>query len=422
MKNEKKITLIIVSVLMAVLMVMVSAIYASAASPLLKASVSKYEPAPVEPGSYATVYIKIENTGDGNANNATVEIVPEFPFSLDPNENAVKSIGILGSQKDYSIDFKIRVSENAVPGTNTLKIRYTDDPLHGNWQEQTFDIQVQIHDAIIAITSAATTPEQIAPGGSAELRIQLRNLASSYIKNVKLKLNLEPVTETSSLTSTTTVISDLPFAPVDSSTEKIVERIDPDQTADVVFKIKAYPDAASKLYKVPITISYSDALGNSYTKEDLVGILVNSEPELIVTVDSTTLYGSQKTGNVVLQFTNKGIGDVKFLTVTLQESAQYDILSPSNIVYLGNINSDDFDTAEFKIFLKNGDNLDLPFKIDYRDANDNQYEKTGVAKLTIQSAEKLGVKTSNTGVYIAIVAAVLIVGFFILRRRKKKSS
>ena len=58
-----------------------------------------HEPDPAEAGRYVTVRFKIENSGAENAEDITVELLPEYPFSLDPGEGAVKYIGSVRSRQ-----------------------------------------------------------------------------------------------------------------------------------------------------------------------------------------------------------------------------------------------------------------------------------------------------------------------------------
>lgn len=99
----------------------------SGSFPNLQVQSLKYEPYPVNPGEYFTLWIKVENIGLGVAPNATFELMPEFPFSLDSNEEAVKSLGKFSNDEPAVLEYKVRTSENAVKGTNVIKLRYNTD-------------------------------------------------------------------------------------------------------------------------------------------------------------------------------------------------------------------------------------------------------------------------------------------------------
>jgi len=89
------------------------------------------EPDPAEPGKYVDVRIKFDNNGTGEARDVDVEILPEYPFSLDPGRHAVRSIGILQSRQrgdvGVIVKYRLRGDKNAVEGENELKVRYRID-------------------------------------------------------------------------------------------------------------------------------------------------------------------------------------------------------------------------------------------------------------------------------------------------------
>lgn len=99
----------------------------------------KYEPYPVNPGEYFTLWIKI-NLGS-SSRDAKFELVPEFPFSLDSNEKSLRSFG--SGSGEVVAEYKIRIDKDAVEGKNELKFRYASDGKSGNWIVGSFDIQVE---------------------------------------------------------------------------------------------------------------------------------------------------------------------------------------------------------------------------------------------------------------------------------------
>lgn len=86
----------------------------------------RYEPYPVNPGEYFTLWIKAENTGSSFTKDATFELVPEYPFSFDSAEEAVKKYGGLGAEP-VVLKYKIRVDKDAVEGTNEIRLEYNTD-------------------------------------------------------------------------------------------------------------------------------------------------------------------------------------------------------------------------------------------------------------------------------------------------------
>src|SRR3989338_7187239 len=44
------------------------------------------EPDPAEPGKYVDIRFKLDNNGSDEARNVDIEILPQYPFSLDPGK------------------------------------------------------------------------------------------------------------------------------------------------------------------------------------------------------------------------------------------------------------------------------------------------------------------------------------------------
>jgi hypothetical protein len=102
----------------------------------------RYEPYPVNPGEYFTMWIKVQNVGSELTNNATFVLVPEYPFSIDSNEDAFRQYGELNSEP-VVLKYKIRVDKDAVKGTNQIDLKYNEGENNNTWLVKTFDIEVE---------------------------------------------------------------------------------------------------------------------------------------------------------------------------------------------------------------------------------------------------------------------------------------
>jgi len=119
--------------------------YSHAKAPNIQISKLKYEPYPVNPGEYVTVWIKAENLGTGYTQDLTFELLPKFPFSLD-SDTAVKSFGKLGYGKQEEdevvvVEYKVKVDEDATEGSNEIELRFNTDG-GDSWFYRNFNIEV----------------------------------------------------------------------------------------------------------------------------------------------------------------------------------------------------------------------------------------------------------------------------------------
>ncbi len=388
-------------------------------------SLINQNPDPAEPGKYVELNWKVENIGSSNAENVIFEILPKFPFALDPGESAAKKIGsIWGRQmgdNGVTVTYRLKVNENAVEGQNEIEIRYSLD--NGiSWQKPgKFYINIRTHDAILNVKKVSYTPDPMPPGKKTVLSIELENMADSLLKDIKISLNLIAVLQT----ATSITYNELPFSTFGTTNLQVIKSIGAGKTKTVEFTLIPDPDAGANIYKIPITIEYSDELGTNYSKSEVISVIVGDEPILDPLIDSTNIYMEGQVGEVDISFVNKGTTDVKLLDVELKESDYVKVISASK-VYLGNIDSDDYEVAEFKIYVKDIDDSRVPLIINYNylDPTNNKYEKQKTLYLDIYSkneAKKYGLDgagSSSGGIFAVII--IIVVGYFGYRWWKKR--
>ena len=368
------------------------------------------EPDPAEPGKYVDVRFKFDNNGSGEARNVIVELLPEYPFSLDAEASAARNIGTIQSMQrgdvGIIVKYRLRVDKNAVEGENDLRIRYKIEGYSWIGPEE-FKVDVQTNDAILSVDSVSLGKKSLEPGASNTIKIKVSNDADSMLKDIKARLEL----------------GGLPFIPLGSTNEKMIYKIDSRESYEFEFELLANPDADSGVYQVPLKIAYSDELGKTYFKNSTLGFIVGAKPDLSLTLDTTEVYERGKPGNIVVKVVNKGVTNIKFTNVKLMPNKDYKILSNGED-YLGNIDSDDYETAEFNIYVENKKDkkIILPIVIEYADANNNNYKTDMNLEMPIYSAseaKRFGLVEGNGKVGFFIVILVVVAGLFIYRRWSK---
>jgi hypothetical protein len=262
-------------------------------------------PDPADPGSYVELRFKIENIGAGYAKDVVFELIPEYPFSLDFSVPAIRRIGDMYmnqvGEDAYILYYKVRVDKNAVDGNNPIKLRYSsDDGI--TWSRIEYYVRIQTRNPFLSISSVGTNPEEIAPGQKARLTMELQNEASSLIKDIKISLDVV----TKSVTTTTVTTTELPLTPLGSANEKMLENLGPYEAKNLTFDLIVDPDAQSKVYKLPITLSYSDALGTNHTQSYYTSLIVGETPDLTITMEKSEIVFSGTSGTISIRFTNKG--------------------------------------------------------------------------------------------------------------------
>lgn len=361
----------------------------------------KYEPYPVSPGEQFDIWVKVENKGTQSVPNATCILKPDYPFSIYQG-SATKSYGALPPGKDVVFQYKLKVDEKALQGSNELQIWCAKDPTLNAWAVQKIPVLVQTRYPTLNIKEIKTVPETISPGKEAVLSFTLENLADSAMKDIKITLDLPEVD----------------IAPSGEISEKKLRMIDAGSTADLSFKIMALPTSNGGIYKVPFTLSYTDYYGTSYIQTGLISIGVSSKPQIIISIDSSTLSKSSRIGEVDIELTNMGLTDLKFMSAEIKESEDYKILS-SNSFYIGDIDSDDSGTATFKLSVKTGDDFSIPLTLSFRDVLNNDYSEDVNVNFKMLSNSELGKKTLAGSIITGIIVLFLLLMLFIRSFREK---
>jgi len=262
----------------------------------------------------------------------------------------------------------------------------------------------------LTVDSVRIDPSEVSPGDVADIDIDLENNLEEDVTDVSISLDLSDPT--------------LPFAPYQSSNEVSVDKIRDDRNKIVKFTIITLNDAESGIYKIPVKISYSDQEGDVQPdKTSLISVTVNSDPILGISLEDGLLLKGRE-NEIAVKVVNKGLSDIKFLEIELEKGSFYTILSKESI-YIGDIDSDDFDSAEFRVYFKENipSKVSIPVTVKYRDAFNNEHVEEIELERKIYSEDqaiKLGlIQKNNTRTYV-IVVIVLIVAYVVYRKLKKR--
>ncbi len=401
------------------LIVMLSGMVYSESLANIQYSLLSQTPDPSEPGSFVELRFMVENVGDGIAKDVVFMLEPEYPFNFFPGENGERTLGNLYMRQTgneaFILYYKLKIDKDATEGNFPVRLKYSING--GSFISLApFDVRIQSSDAILYIDSIEQEPKIFSPGSTGDLHIKLKNMAGALLKNIKVTV------ATTKTTGTTTV--DLPISPVDSSNEKVISQMSASLTNDVIYKMIIDPSAASGIYKVPVTLDYIDNLGNSYTKDQVISIRIGNEPDIFVKLDDNTIKSAGDTGYLTIKVVNRGTEDIKFVTLKLGDSEAIKKIS-SDEIYVGNIDSDDYESADFNIQINDDGSIKVPVTITYMDSLNREYKLEKTLDFTIYSAEEqkeLGITTQNNIVGIVIVVIVIIIGLIIFFRLRKKNN
>lgn len=369
---------------------------------------TKISPFPVEPGDTFQLLFELRNSN-------TKKTIKELEFSLSEifpfyvvGEKS-KLASSLGPNERVIITFEVKTDANAVPGTNNLNLIFEDNN-DVRFISTSINIDVKSNTRDLSIISVNTVPEEIKPSSEIRVVVLLKNMVRVLMKDVELELDVK---------------GDVPFTPFGGTTKKNLNSLNHNEEKEFIFNLIVDADAESKIYKVPLNLRYKDEFGNNYTVETITGLKVFSNPELKYTIESSEVHSSGKNGKVTFKIVNSGLADIKFLNIELLESDDYEIISVPN-VYLGKLESDDYETAEYDIYVDSWDDqVPLNIRVSYEDAFNNKYNIDKTLTLPLYSSYKLskfGLDGGNgVSKTISYVVFIIFVYIFIVEWKRERN-
>jgi len=364
---------------------------------MVKASILRYDPTPAEQGRTVDVWVQLTNPGTA-ASKVAAKFVPEYPFSLPEEAQGEFELGTIAATESKVQKFTVFVDSSAPNGDNMIKFqyRYSSD----QWIELETPITLQAKGAVLVVDSYKVTPSPVIPGQTVIVELELRNAGRLAVKNVDVSIDL----------------TDEKFSTIGTGTKQRVSYIGIGETEKVTFQLASDTSTEVKVYNIPVTFAYEDERNTAYTDTAKISLVVNAKPEISLTVDSTKFDSKKVPGTVSLKVVNKGVVNLKYMTVRLVQTDQYEVLSPSNEAYVGNLDSDDFETVDFTVKpLVDGPRLSV--QLEFKDPYNMDFSQQYDLPLRIITAKELGQKKTP---WVAIVVGLLVVAGIIYWWRKGK--
>ena len=365
-----------------------------------------YEPSPVEPGKDFYLWIKIDNVGTEALSNLRIEFVDNYPFTLVPGEKRVKEYGYLPSRTSILVKYRVKVDEKAPEGVNYAKIRvqYGPYPI-----EKSIEIYVKAKESALLVKEVNISPKNIIPGRDFNIKLKLKNIAESVIKNVKVSLILFDRNTNFAL----------PFTILDNSNLRIISSLNIGEEKTINFHLIGDPSASPGIYKIPLIIEYSDNENNKYSEEVIVGLILNDLNDIIIPMLEDNVVTPSKENEINVKFVNKGLGEIKGLVVRVDDSNEFQLIG-DNLRYIGKIETDDYEIATYKIIPKVCKRIPIKIHYEYLDYFNNIIKKETTLYLDCFNTEtRKNTKFNPNWILIPIVILIIIILYkvWIIKRR-----
>jgi len=258
---------------------------------------------------------------------------------------------------------------------------------------------------VMKIKNVSTTPLDLIPGENAKLELTIENTAAIEIWDIRTQIYLP---------------DEISF--LEDISKKKLARLNSGQSSKLSYNLIISPDAEEGVYEVSVTTDYVDHIGEERQDNDTFGVIIKSIPKFFVKVEESNLRSKGDTGEITLTFVNNDIGDIKFLTIELLESEEYDVISESK-EYIGDLDSDDFESTDFKIRLDTKEKeIPLKLNLNYKDALNKDYSQEVEVNLGILTAAEAGEDTRSIWSILFWVIVLGGVGYWIYNKKFKKKS
>jgi len=191
----------------------------------------------------------------------------------------------------------------------------------------------------------------------------------------------------------------------------------------VDYKLKVDEESVDGDHEIGFKVSVGEAI---WYYDDTFYLDVEQEETILKAyVRSSDIIVPGIEGTISLEIANAGGRDVEFLQLELLKSEDYKLLSASNYIYLGNLESDDTESEDIDVYVPpDKTEVKVPIKLFY-EVNDKNYEKKFDVKLNLltkKEAKQIGLIKQSYGLPIFTAIIGVLVLFIIWRRKRKKKN
>lgn len=357
------------------------------------------EPSPLQIGRYADVRFKVTNERSEDFKNLTVSFQENYPFSVDPDNKKQWRIASLDSGDSYEYRMQVRVDANALQGEEEMEFKISSR--YSSWNYEV-PVQVKADDKGLVI-SDLEFPDEVGSGTAKQMNITLENTANAYFRNVELGLN--PGQQTPVVVSGT-------------SSQRF-DSIAPGEERTLSYTLNVDESADNGVYSIPVSLEYENEAGADLSRSASTGIVVGGNSQIEVGLNEDGEIDAGSTGPVNFRFVNRGEGTAKFVKVEVQESDNYTIRTGKS-VYLGDMSSDDYQTAETTVYTESGtDSITLPVEVTYQENGQEKSftENVEVNVLTAEERQLYGGSSSSPLIPVVVVLLLGAAGVYYYKRR-----
>ncbi|OYT42785.1 MAG: hypothetical protein B6U78_00070 [Candidatus Aenigmarchaeota archaeon ex4484_224] len=308
----------------------------------------------------------------------SLEISPQFLTidKLSPS-NSIESSFIINSKYSKETSYK----------TITLTIDYK---IESNSYEKTIVIPIKVISKP-NLDLVLTSNNSIQPNEEKELIFNLINNGDGIARDVQITFNQ----------------SSLIF----EQTSIFIKEIQPNEQIPIKIKVIPNPDVYPNLYQIQALLTYFDSSRTiSFSSQKLIPIKIYEKPKILITLENLDIQNDK--GYIEIKISNAGKSKIFYAKAEINSSLP---LKSSNIIYIGNIDPDDYDIERIE-FVPTSNKNQIQINLSFQDVFGNNYNLAKTFYIEITKKE-----SKNYSIYfLALIILILIAIFFVYKKIKKK--
>ena len=413
MEIIKKLTVTILFPLLLISLLFAVPASAAVGGANLKVTIVETNPYPAKIGEYLTLTVQVENIGGDKADNVDIEVVPQYPFSLDSEANALQNVGVLNPGRTATKEFYLFVDKNAQKGIRSIDIR-TKTSKNSPWSEKSFDIRIGTETfnskGTVELKEFVSDPEVFMPGDRGTVTVTLKNTASNptvtiggsdFDTNARIQAAvLRPLSDG-------IIVLDAPYGDMGL--------LGPGDSIKLTFNVKVAEDAPEGTHNFELAIE-----GNSFDYNSRKNIPLKVDSANIRVIPSKELQLTN--GESTIEFDVANTHPNEFSSVSIKPEAEGITFYPAEY-FIGPMNPDELFTIEFNAVAddiwstsKEGE-INMSLTANYNNGINRHANTVGDLKFinTSESPESNSTAVLAGGLIIISVPAA----FFFYRRRKQ---
>ncbi|ALK04635.1 MAG: S-layer domain protein [Methanosarcina sp. 795] len=386
---------------------------AAVGGPNLKVTIVETNPYPAKIGEYLTLTVQVENIGGDKADNVDIEIVPQYPFSLDSQANAVKNIGALNPGRTATKEFYLFVDKNAQKGVRSITIRTKTDK-DSPWSEKSFDIRIGTETfnskGTVELKEVISEPQVFMPGDRGTITVTLTNTATTptvTIDGVDYDTNARIQAAVLRPLSDGIVVLDAPYEDMGI--------LGPGDSIKLTFNVKVTEEATEGTHNLELAIE-----GNSFDYNSKKNIPLKVDSSNIMVIPSKEL--TMINGKATIEFDVANTHPNEFNSVSIKPEAEGIRFYPAEY-FIGPMNPDELFTIEFTAVAddswnpRNEEGANMSLTANYNNGINRHVNTVGNLNFTSVSGST---ESSPKAVLAGGLIIIAVPAAFLFYRRRKK--